>query len=118
MRIEKQQEAVLAKRKGLTGRTIVQFFSLLISFIIAYFVAVYLFENGVLNIGRLRVAFSFVPFHIPPWIFLAGTMLVIVIIIQFFIAIGFALGSPEGHRKTGDPSLHSRIKDPNDSEWG
>ena len=118
MRLEKQQDAVLAERKGLTGRTIIQFFSLLISFVIAYFVAMYMFENGILNVGSLRAAFSFIPFYLEDWVFLAGTMFVIVVIIQFFIAIGFALGSPEGRRKTGKPSMHSRVKDPNDSDWG
>jgi len=118
MRLEKQQDAVLAERKGLTGRTIIQFFSLLISAVIAYFIAMYMFENGILSVGRLQAAFSFIPFHIPNLVFLAGTMFIIVVIIQFFIAIGFALGSPEGRRKTGKPSMHSRVKDPNDSEWG
>ena len=118
MRLEKQQDAVLAERKGLTGRTIIQFFSLLISAIIAYFIAVYMFDNGMLSVGKLKTAFSFIPFNIPDWTFLAGTMLAIVVIIQFFMSIGFAFGSPEGRRKTGKPSMHSRVKDPNDSDWG
>ena len=117
MRIEKQKEAELAERKGLTGKTIIQFFSWLISAVIAYFIATYMFDNNMLSYGRLRTTFSFIPFYINSWVFLAGTMLIIVVIIQFFVSIGFALGSPEGRRKTGKPSMHSRLKDPNDSQW-
>lgn len=117
MRIEKQQEADLAARKGSTGKTIIQSLFLLISFVLAYFIASYMFDNGILNYGSLKTAFSFVPFNLPSWVFLGGVMLIIVVIIQFFVSIGFTLGSPEGRRKTGKPSLHSRVKDPNDSQW-
>ena len=117
MRIEKQKDAELAERKGLTGKTIIQFFSWLISAVIAYFIATYLFDSNILNYSRLRATFSFIPFYIKDWIFLAGTMFIIVVIIQFFVSIGFALGSPEGRRKTGKPSMHSRVKDPHGSEW-
>lgn len=117
MRLEKRHEADLAARKGSTGRTIIQFLFLLISFVIAYFIASYMFDNGMLSYGVIRSAFSFVPFYIPSWSILGGAMLIIVVIIQFFVSIGFTLGSPEGRRKTGKPSLHSRVKDPNDSQW-
>jgi len=117
MRIEKQKDAELAERKGLTGKTIIQFFSWLISAVIAYFIATYMFNNGILSYNGLRTTFSFIPFNIPNWAFLVGTMFIIIVIIQFFLSIGFALGSTEGRRKTGKPSMHSRVKDPNDSEW-
>lgn len=117
MRLEKRHEAELAERKGSTGKTILQFLFLLIAFVISYFIANYMFNNGIVSYGRLRATFSFVPFYLPSWVLLGGVMLIIVVIIQFFITIGFTLGSPEGRRKTGKPSLHSRVKDPNDSPW-
>ena len=117
MRIEKQKDAELAERKGLAGKTIIQFFSWLISGVIAYFIATYMFNNNILSYSRLRTTFSFIPFSIPDWAFLVGTMFIIIVIIQFFLSIGFSLGSPEGRRKTGKPSMHSRLKDPNDTQW-
>ncbi len=117
MRLEKQQEAELAERKGLAGKTVIQFIWLSISFVVAYFVARYIFDNGILKLSSFYSALNVSRAQVPPWAFLGLVMVIIVMIMQIILYMGFVFASPEGRRKTGKPSLHSRVKDPHDSEW-
>lgn len=117
MRLERKREEELARRKGNTGRTIIQFVWLLISFVLAYFLATYLFNseviteeamvNTLLDLAAL-VGLSVSAADIPGWLVLGLVMLVIVFFMQLFLFIGFALASPEGRRRTGEPSLRTR----------
>ncbi len=116
MRLEKKHEEELARRQGTTGRTIVQLLWLIISFIIAYFLMNYLFKQDYLSYNMIYQAG--LPRTIPEWAILLVFMIVIVVAMQFFLFIGYALANPEGRRRTGDPSLHSRTKDPLDYGQG
>ena len=112
MRLEKKREEELARRKGMTGKTIIQFIWLLISFGIAYFVVKALFDQRVLSYNMIYGVG--VPRTVPGWAIMLVFMFVIVVAMQFFIFIGYALANPEGRRRTGDPTMQSRTKDPYD----
>jgi hypothetical protein len=112
MRLDQKREEELATRRGTTGKTIIQFIWLLISFAAAYFVidliinAGYLSYNMIYGVG--------IPRSIPPIAIKGVLMLVVVVFMQFFLFIGFMFANPEGRRRTGDPTLKSKTKDPFD----
>lgn len=116
MRIEKKREEELAQRKGLTKRTIAQLIWLGLSFVIGYFVAQYLFDSGVLTPSLFYVQL-FIPRAVPEWGLILITTFAIVVVFQILFAFGFILASPEGRRRTGEPSMYSRHKDPFDSNY-
>lgn len=115
MRIEKKQDEEIARRKGMTGKTVVQVIWLLLSAGLSYYLINYLLNsdessfsyNAVYNATGL-------PRTVPEGALLAGMILLLVLLFQIFLWLGFAMASPEGRRKTGVPSLHSRNKDPFD----
>ena len=116
MRLEKKHEEELAQRKGMTGRTIVATIWLLISIGLGYFLITYLIDQGYLN---LNIFYQWgIPRAVPDWVFLIVLVLVVVTIMQFFLLFGFVVASPEGRRRTGDPSLYSRNKDPFGDQGG
>lgn len=112
MRLERQQEEVLRNRKGLTGKTIVQTIWLAISFAVAYFLINYILTQEYLSYDMLYQAG--IPRTVPEWVILGVLMIFVVSILQFFLFMGYALTSPEGRRKTGDPTLKSRAANPYD----
>ncbi|HEX6386373.1 MAG TPA: hypothetical protein VF177_17005 [Anaerolineae bacterium] len=116
MRLEKKRDEELAERKGMTGKTIIQIVWLLISFVIAYFLSVYLFEQEVITYNMLYTQLA-IPRDVPREALLGGLMLLIVMVMQMFLILGFVIASPEGRRRTGEPSLRSRKKDPFDDQW-
>ncbi|HIP73612.1 MAG TPA: hypothetical protein EYH05_19720 [Anaerolineae bacterium] len=113
MRIEKKKEEELAERKGLTKRTIAQLIWLGLSFVLGYFLAEYLFDSGVLTPSLFYVQL-FIPRSVPQWGLVLMVTVAIVIVLQIMFVFGFILASPEGRRRTGNPSLRSRNKDPFD----
>ena len=116
MRLEKKKDEELAARKGMTGRTIIGFIWLAISGVLAYLLVKYLIDGNVL---KLNIFYQMgVPRQIPTWVFMGVLILLIVILMQMFLLVGFMFASPEGRRHTGDPSLHSRSKDPFDDYGG
>ncbi len=116
MRLEKKNEEMLARRKGLTGRTIVQSIWLLMSLAVAYFVATYLLNEGIITYQMIYGQLG-LPRTVPEWAILLGIMLLIVFFMQFILIFGFMLAAPEGRRKLGEPSLSSRNIDPFDDKY-
>ncbi|MCP4420445.1 MAG: hypothetical protein GY805_27885 [Chloroflexi bacterium] len=117
MRLEKKQDEAIAKRKGTTGRTIAQVIWLVITGVLAYFFANYLFNEGLINANTFYNQL-FIPRSVPVWGLKLIMVFGLVIIMQIVFSIGFILASPEGRRRTGDASLHSRNKDPFDDRFG
>ena len=113
MRLEKREKEQLEERKGLTVKTVIQLIWLAISFGIAYLLVNSLVEAGVFSYAELYAQLS-IPDSIPQWAIQGALMLVMVILMQFILLLAFAFASPEGRRRTGDPSLYSRRKDPFD----
>ena len=113
MRLEKKRNEQLAKRKGLTGRTIIMVIWLIFSFAVAYFLTEYMFSVGYLSEG-LYYNELLIPNSVPPLGLKLMTMFAIVVCMQIIFYLGFFIASPEGRRRTGDPTLRSRNKDPFD----
>ncbi len=116
MRLERQRETELAKRKGLTGRTILAVIWFILCFIAAYFIVNWLFDSETVTLGffynRLRI-----PLSVSEGFIRAGLMVVIVFLIQFFILLGFAFASPTGRIRPGDATLRSSEPDPNADQY-
>jgi uncharacterized membrane protein len=112
MRLEKKKDEEIAAREGMTGKTVIAFIWLAITAVAAYFLVKYIFDTNVLrystfyNIG--------LPRQVPEWMIMAVLVLAVVAFMQTFLMFGFIFASPEGRRRTGDPSLHSRSKNPLD----
>lgn len=117
MRLEKKREEELSRRKGLTGKTIIQVIWLLVTGTLAYFFTNYLFNEGLLNANTFYNQL-YIPRSVPE----LGVKLIIVfglvIVMQIVFSIGYIIASPEGRRRTGDASMHSRNKDPFDDRFG
>lgn len=116
MRLEKKRDEELARRKGMTGKTVIQVIWLLISFVVAYFLSTYLFEQEVLTYNMFYTQLA-IPRNVPREVVLGGLMLLMVIVMQILLILGFVIASPEGWRRTGEGSLHSRTKEPFDDQW-
>ncbi|MFQ5400808.1 MAG: hypothetical protein ACE5E7_14580 [Anaerolineae bacterium] len=109
MHLDKKREEELAERKGLAVKTIIQTIWLLITTGIAYFIIQLAETQGLLSYPRIRALLTLPP-QVENWEIMAALILVFVIIMQFVLFVGFAIASPEGRRRTGTPSLHSRRK--------
>lgn len=116
MRLEKKRDEEMAARKGMTGRTIVGFIWLATSAVLAYFLVTYLIEAKYISVRMFYEAG--IPRFVPGWVFIAGITIFIVLLMQFFLIMGFMIASPEGRRRTGEPSLHSHTKEPFDDHGG
>jgi multisubunit Na+/H+ antiporter MnhB subunit len=116
MRLDAKHDRELARRKGLARRTILVVVWLAICFALAYLIANYLFDNEILS-----YSFFYNRLFIPPSVdqifILIALMIVIVVIISFFVLIGYAIASPVGRRRPGTPSLHSADPDPDDHKF-
>ncbi|MCA9899837.1 MAG: hypothetical protein H6654_19310 [Ardenticatenaceae bacterium] len=117
MRLEKKHDEELARRKGLTGKTVIQVVWLLVTGVLAYFFVNYLFSEGIITPGIFYNQL-FIPRSVPE----IGLKLIVVfgfvIVMQIVFSIGYIVASPEGRRRTGDASMHSRNKDPFDDRFG
>jgi hypothetical protein len=113
MRLEKREQEQLEERKGLAIKTVIQLIWLVISFGIAYVLVNSLVEAGVFTYAELYATLT-LPDSVPQWAIQGTLMLVLVILMQILLFMAFAFASPEGRRRTGEPSLHSRRKDPFD----
>lgn len=113
MRLEKKRNEKLAKRKGLAGRTVITVFWLGISFVLAYFLTEYMFTAGYLS-EKIFYSDLLIPTAVPPAGLKVIAMFALVMVMQIIFYLGFFMVSPEGRRRTGDPTSHSRNKDPFD----
>lgn len=116
MRLDRMKEKEVAKRRGSTGRTIVQIVWLLIAIGLGYAFTQYLFAEGVLT-PNLFYTQLFIPRSVPVWALKAGVILVIVIAIQFFLFMGYAVANPRGRARTGRATSHSTNPDPFDNPY-
>ena len=113
MRLEKKKQEELKRREGLTGRTIAMIIWLIISFGLAYFLVEFMFNEQYLT-ESLYYEQLFIPESVPTLGLKILTMFLIVVAMQIIFYLGFFFASPEGRRRTGDPTLYSRNKDPFD----
>jgi hypothetical protein len=117
MRIDRLREEEARRRRGSTGRTIIQSIWLAISFAVAYFIVRYLYAQNVFSNNLFYVRYG-LPRWIPEEAFFIVLMLIIVTMMQFLLIIGFMMGSPLGRTKSGTPTAISRNPDPFDRPDG
>lgn len=117
MRLEKKNDEKLAQRKGLTGKTIIQVIWLLFTGTLAYFFTNYLFSEGVIT-ANMFYNQLYIPRSVPELGLKLIMVFGLVIVMQIVFSFGYILASPEGRRRTGDPSMQSRNKDPFDDRFG
>ena len=116
MRLEIQREEEVAKRKGSAVKTIIGGIWLAICFAAAYYLVGWLFETG-----ELTPNFFWNQLFIPrvvteEWIQILAA-LVIVIVMNFFLLLGYGFSSGIGRTRPGTPSLQSRNPDPLDKKY-
>jgi Na+-driven multidrug efflux pump len=116
MRLDAKHDREMARRKGLALRTILAVVWLAICIGIAYLIVTFLFDNEILSY-RFFYTQLYVPREVSETVILIGLIFVIVVIINFFVLIGFAIASPVGRRRPGTPSLHSSDPDPDDRKY-
>jgi hypothetical protein len=115
MYIEKQREAELARRKGTTGRVIIQVVWLGLWVAAGYYLTNYLYSNELVtpnmiyNVG--------IPRAIPEEVFFWAIVLFIVFVSQIFLTMGFAVGSASGRRRPGEASARAANPDPLDQQF-
>lgn len=112
MRLERKKEEELARRKGSTGKAIIQFIWLIISFGVAYFLVDYVIDVGYISYNMFYNVG--IPREVSPVVIMIVLMLVIVVAMQFIMFIGYVIVNPEGRRHTGNPTLKSKTQDPYD----
>lgn len=116
MRLEKKRLSDLEKRKGLTGRTIIQTIWLMITAVAAYFLIETFIAQELFSYQQVR-RWLFISPTVPDWAVQAGVILAFVIVMQFFFVFGFAFFSNIGRVRPGTPTLISRDPDPLDKEY-
>jgi hypothetical protein len=116
MRLDRRREEELARRQGLTTRTIIQGIWLLISAVVTFLFIRYLMANDYLSYAFLYNRLL-VPRWVPEWALMLVLILAGVIILQFFFLLAFAIVSPEGRAKSGTPTAYSRNPDPFDNDY-
>jgi hypothetical protein len=116
MRLEIQREEAVAKRKGTAVKTIFGVIWLGICFAAAYYLIGWLFETGELSPNFFWTQL-FIPRQVTAdWIQVLAAFIV-VIVMNFFLLIGYALTSSLGRTRPGTPTLHSRNPDPLDKKY-
>ena len=116
MRIDIKHDAELAKRKGLPGRTIVATVWLIMGFVIAYFLTNWLFESELIS-PNFFYNQLFIPRTVDEGIIRVGLMATIVVAMQFFMLIGFAVASPTARARPGTPTPFAKDPDPYDVKF-
>ena len=115
-RLDIQREAETAKRKGSAKKTILGIFWLGICFSAAYFFVGWLFESG-----NLSPNFFWNQLFIPRQVSAQGIQILaailFVVVMNFFVLIGFAFSSSIGRTRPGTPSMITRNPDPTDSKY-
>ena len=116
MRLDAQRDRELVRRRGLALRTILAVIWIAICFGLAYLIVNYLFDNDIVSY-RFFYTRLFIPYDVAETVILIGSMILIVVIINFIVLVGYAIASPIGRRRPGTPSLHSSDPDPDDHKY-
>ncbi len=111
MRLDKKRQSEKAQRKGMTARTMIQLLWLAISAILAYLALSWLFDSGQLSYDFFYNTL-FVPRSISEPLILAALIVLVVFFMQFFLVLGYAIASPQGRERSGNPSAYSGTVDP------
>lgn len=111
MRLDVIREHEIARRKGLAKRTAFAVLWLVVGLILGYLLATLLVHTGTLKADVLFSQLSWST-EIGETVLKIGFTLIVVLILQFFVVIGFALTSPEARKKSGMPTAVAQDPDP------
>lgn len=109
MLLDKKRKAELAKRKGSTGKTLIQTLWFFISIGVAFGLVWWLNSSGTFPLRTLYSAG--IPRAVPEWAVMVGFIIVIAIVMQIFLLLGFLIGSPKGRARQGRATLESKTVD-------
>lgn len=116
MRLEKQREEEVARRKGSGFKTVVGTIWLALCFAGAYFFVGWLFQEGYVSPSFFWNQL-FIPRQVnADWIQILFAIF-IVFVMNFVLLIGYAFSSTTGRTRPGKPSLKSRNPDPLDKKF-
>ena len=116
MRLDRKRDSERAQRKGLAARTIVQSIWLILSGVMAYFVLDWLFTSEQLSYSFFYNTLA-IPRSVPEPVILGALIVIIVFIMQFFLVMGYAIASPQGRERSGNPSPYSSTYDPMQDDY-
>ena len=116
MRLDAKRERELARRKGLTLRTILAVIWLGLCFVAAYYLVNYLFEAGVLTLRFFRIQLR-IPYTVSDMAIQIGVLVIVVVAINFIVLVLYGLFSSTGRRRPGTPSMYSAEPDPDDQKY-
>lgn len=116
MRLDKKRDSERAQRQGLAKKTIIQVIWFAISALLAYFVFDWLFTTGELTYNFFYNVLS-IPRAVPEFAIMAALILIAVMIMQFFLVLGYVIASPQGRERTGRPSAYSSTFDPMEDDY-
>ena len=113
MHLEKKKEEELARREGLTRRTLWQLLFFSATIIAAYFLTNALFNEEIITPQRMRGVFPFLH-RMPDWAPQLLIIIALVIVMQILFIFFFFMFSREAWEKVDRGSMKSRVKDPYD----
>lgn len=116
MRLDMKKDAELAKRKGTARKTILAVLWLALCVAVAYFITEWLFESGTITTGFFYNQL-YIPSTVDELFIRIGFIVVLVIIMQFFVLLGYAFSSPQGRTRPGNATAYSKNPDPNEGKY-
>jgi hypothetical protein len=117
MRIDKIQEMEAQKRKGSTGRTLIQVAWLAFAIGISYAFTEFLFAQEYLTKAMLYNRLL-IPGNVPLWVVKGALIFIMVVVIQFVVFLGYVMANPRGRNRSGKASPYSSNPDPFDNPYG
>lgn len=116
MRLEKKRQAEFEKRKGTAKRTLAMGIWLVVSFVVAYLVSSWLITSNTISVDFFYDNLS-IPESVSAGTITIALTIVLVILLQFLIYVGYAFASPEARKRTGQPTVDSKDPDPYDNKF-
>lgn len=116
MNLDKLRDAELDRRRGLACRTLMQVGWLAISAVLAVFVAWVLFTAELLRYELFYQELG-LPAAVPAWVVFTAVVILLVLVMQFLLLLGFFIATPGAWRRTGRPSAAARNPDPLDDDY-
>ncbi|MGH2537992.1 MAG: hypothetical protein ACRDHL_11405 [Candidatus Promineifilaceae bacterium] len=106
MRLERMRDMEIERRRGMTAKTLLALLWLGLCYAAAYFATIWLIDNGLLSVSSLYSRLL-IPRDIDHELVIAGFVTALVMLMQFFVLVGYAFASPLGRMRPGRPSLRS-----------
>jgi quinol-cytochrome oxidoreductase complex cytochrome b subunit len=113
MRLDERRKIDLERRRGQTWRTILAGIWLALCIWGATWLTDRLFASGTLS-ANFFYNDLFIPRTVSPEIIRVGVIIVVVVLVQFFVLIGYGLTSPIGRLRPDNPTPYTRNPEPED----